>query len=143
MPKIEISHIIKAPRAKVWEVVSDPEATLKWDKNRISVEVHSREGNTIITTHTSILGGQETKNKDKWTLYPPEKIETESLEGPADVKGIQLFEEVPEGTKVTFSYDVSFKGVIGQVIGRFLAGPKLREFADDAIEGLTQYIEAQ
>jgi carbon monoxide dehydrogenase subunit G len=143
MPKIEISHIIKAPRAKVWEVVSDPEAAPKYDKNTISIEVHSREGNTIIMTRTSILGGQETKTKDKWTLYPQEKIETESLEGPADVKGIQLFEEVSEGTKATLAYDISFKGIIGKTMGRLLAGPKLQEFADDAIESMAKYIEAQ
>jgi carbon monoxide dehydrogenase subunit G len=143
MPKMEISRIIKAPRAKVWEIVSDPETALKYDKNTKSIEVHSREGNTIIITRTTIIGGQETKSKEKWTLYPQEKIETETLEGPADLKGFQLFEEVPEGTKTTAAYDISFKGIIGKILGRILAGPKLREFADEAIEGMAQYIEAQ
>ena len=95
-------------------MVSDPEARPKYDKSVKSIEVLSREGNTVISTHVGIVRGQETKGKDKWTLYPQEKIETESLEGcPADVKGVQLFEEVPEGTKVTLAYDVSFKGIIG------------------------------
>jgi carbon monoxide dehydrogenase subunit G len=143
MPKIEISRIIKAPRAKVWEIVSDPETELKYDKNTKSIEVHSREGNTIIITRTSIIGGRETKLKEKWTLYPQEKIETETLEGPVVVKGFQLFEEVPEGTKTTVAYDISFKGIIGKILGRILAGPKLREFADEAMEGMAQYIEAQ
>ena len=143
IPKIEISKIIKAPRAKVWEVISDPEAMPKYDKNVKSVEVHSREGNTVIKTHISIVRGQETKIKEKWTLYPQEKIETETLEGPADMKGLQLFEEVPEGTKVTFVMDISFKGIIGKTLGRLLAGPKLREFADEYIESLAKYIEAQ
>ena len=143
MPKIEISKIIKAPRAKVWETVSDPEARPKYDKNMKSSEVSSREGNTLIETHTSIIRGQETGGKNKWTLYPQEKIETESLEGPADVKGVWLFEEVSEGTKTTIVYDVSFKGVIGKILGRLLAGSKLREFADEYIESMAKYIEAQ
>ena len=142
MPKMEISKIIKAPRAKVWETASDPETRPKYDKNMKSIEVLSREGNTVISTHTSIVRGQETKAKDKWTLYPQEKIETESLDGPADVKGVQLFEEVPEGTKVTLSYDINFKGIIGKTLGRLLAGPKLREFADEYIESMAKYIEA-
>ncbi len=140
---MEISKIIKAPRSKVWETASDPETRPNYDKNMKSIEVLSREGNTVISTHTSIVRGQETKAKDKWTLYPQEKIETESLDGPADVKGVQLFEDVPEGTKVTLSYDINFKGIIGKTLGRLLAGPKLREFADEHIESMAKYIEAQ
>jgi uncharacterized membrane protein len=119
MPNVEISKVIKAPRTKVWEAISDPETMPKWDVNTKSAKV------------------------ERWTYYPQERIETETLEGSqVDVKGFQLYEEVPEGTKVTLSYDIGFKGIVGQTLGRLLAGPKLRAFIEETIEGMAKYSEA-
>jgi uncharacterized membrane protein len=143
IPKVEISKIIKAPRTKVWEAISDPETMPKWDVNTKSAQVLSREGNTVIMTHTTVTGGTEAEIKERWTYYPQERIETETLEGSqVDVKGFQLYEEVPEGTKVTLSYDIGFKGIVGQTLGRLLAGPKLRAFIEETIEGMAKYSEA-
>jgi uncharacterized membrane protein len=143
MPKVEISKIIKAPRTKVWEAISDPETMPKWDVNTKSAKVLSREGNTVIMTHTTVTGGTEAEIKERWTYYPQERIETETLEGSqVDVKGFQLYEEVPDGTKVTLSYDIGFKGIVGQTLGRLLAGPKLRAFIEETIEGMAKYSEA-
>jgi uncharacterized membrane protein len=143
MPKVEISKIIKAPRAKVWEAISDPETMPKWDVNTKSAKVLSREGNTVIMTHITVTGGTEAEIKERWTYYPQERIETETLEGSqVDVKGFQLYEEVPDGTKVTLSYDIGFKGIVGQTLGRLLAGPKLRAFIEETIEGMAKYSEA-
>jgi uncharacterized protein YndB with AHSA1/START domain len=143
LPVIEASRVIKAPRAKVWAVFTDPENQLKWDPEGIkSVKILERKGNTVSWEGRHIMGGREVTLTHKYTLYPTERIE-EVLEGPAVSRGGFKFEEVPEGTKMTLSYDISFKGVIGRIIGRLLVGPKLGEYADQILENLAKYIEAQ
>ena len=133
----------KAPRAEAWAVFTDPESQLKWDPEGIkTVKVLERKGNTISWEGRHIMGGREVTLTHNYTLYPTEKIE-EVLEGPADGRGEFKFEEVPEGTKMTISYDISFKGVLGRIIGRLLVGPKLKEYADQILENFAKYIEAQ
>jgi len=80
---------------------------------------------------------------ETWTLHPPEKIEIEILEGPVRGRTIQTYEEVPEGTKVTWSSDISFKGVLGKILGRLLVGSKLEESSAHTLEELEKYIETR
>jgi len=141
--KVEVSRVIKAPRKKVWEVVSDPTSLPKFIPDIKSVEVLSRVGNTITYKTTSIMGGREVKMTQKYTLHPPERMEEEILEGPIDMRVTTILEEVPEGTKYTRSGDVSFKGVLGRILGRLFAGSKLQEGAEETTDKMAKYIEAQ
>jgi len=137
-----MSKVIKAPREKVFDVVATPESMLEWWPGAESVEVLSREGNTIIVKGTGTMEGREFTMTEKWTLYPPEKIELELLEGPFYFSTIQTFEEVPEGTKLTWSSDISFKGVVGKILSLF-AGSKLKDFSAQTLDELAKYVEAQ
>lgn len=131
LPKVEVSRVIKAPRGKVWEVAADPESMLKWWPGAKSIDILSREGNIITVRGTGIEAGREVTMTETWTLHlcmhAPEKIEIEILEGPARGRTIQTYEEIHEGTKVTWSSDISFKGVLGKILGRLLVGSKLQE----------------
>ncbi|MDH5390305.1 MAG: SRPBCC family protein [Candidatus Bathyarchaeota archaeon] len=143
MPEVEVSRVIKAPRGKVWEVVADPESMLEWWPGSESVDVLSREGNTITVRGTGTEAGRKVTMTEKWTLHPPEKIEIEILEGPVRGRTIQTYQEVPEGTKVTWSSDISFKGVLGKILGRLFVGSKLQDSTAQTLEELAKYIEAQ
>jgi len=48
LPKVEVSRVMKVPREKVWEVAADPESMLEWWPGSESVDILSREGNTLI-----------------------------------------------------------------------------------------------
>jgi len=141
LPKAEVSRVIKAPREKVWEVAANPESMLEWWPGTKSIDVLSREGNTIKIRATGTQGGREVTMTETWTLHPPEKIEQEILEGPIVGTGIQTYEEVPEGTKVTWFSDIKFKGVLGGVMGKLLWS-KAKDSLGQPLEDLARYIEA-
>ena len=142
LPKVEVSRVIRAPRGKVWEVAANPELMTEWWPGGGSVEILSREGNTITIRGTQTQGGREVSMTEKWTLHPPEKIEIEFLEGPIRGKSIETFEEVSEGTKVNWSSDIRFKGVLGSVMGRLLWS-RFKGSIGQPLENLAKYIEAQ
>jgi len=142
LPKVVVSRVIKAPRGKVWEVAANPESMLKWWPGSKSVDILSREGNTITIRGTGTEAGREVTMTEKWTLHPPEKIELEILEGPILGSVIQTYEEAPEGTKVTWSSDIRFKGVLGKILAK-LIGSKVQEHAAQPLENLARYIESQ
>jgi len=145
LPKVEDSRLIKAPRAKVWEVAANPETMLKWWPGSKSVEILSREGNTMTIRGVGSAGGKEVTMTERWTLHPPEKIETEIFEGPILGKSIQTFEEVPGGTKVVWSSDMKFKGVLGAIMGR-LFWFKIKDSMTgekSPLVNMAKYIEAQ
>ena len=143
MPKLEASRVIKASRDKVWEVASDPESSLKFDPDTKSVKIIKREGNTVTASTTMMMGGRETTMTEKWTYHPKQRMESEILDGPLVGTGFQTLEEVPGGIKLTMHYDVSFKGVLGKVLGTLFAGSKLKEFAEEFLSKMAKYIEAQ
>ena len=143
MPKVEVSRVMKVPREKVWEVAADPESMLEWWPGSESVDILSREGNTLTVRGTGIEAGRKVTMTETWTLHPPEKIEIEILEGPVRGRTIQTYEEVPEGTKVTWSSDISFKGVLGKILGRLLVGSKLEESSAHTLQELEKYIETR
>jgi len=115
---------------------------LEWWPGTKSIDVLSREGNTITIRATGTQGGKEVTMTETWTLHPPEKIEQEILEGPIVGTGIQTYEEVPEGTKVTWFSDINFKGVLGSVMGKLLWS-RAKDSLGQPLEDLARYIEAQ
>jgi hypothetical protein len=98
---------------------------LEWWPGSESVDILSREGNAITVRGSGTESGRKVTMTEKWTLHPPEKIEQEFLEGPVRGRTIQTYEEVAEGTKVIWSYDIIFKGVLGKILGRLFVGSKL------------------
>jgi len=142
LPKVVDCRVIKAPREKVWEVAANPESMLKWWPGSKSVEILSREGNTMTVRGVGTMGNKEVTMTEKWTLHPQEKIETDIFEGPALGSSVQTFEEVPEGTKVVWSSDVKFKGILGSVLGRLL-WLKIKGSVGEPLQNMAKYIEAQ
>ena len=143
MPKVEISRVIKAPREKVWEVAANPKTMLEWWPGSESVEILGREGNTLTVRGVGTMEGRRSTMTETWTLYPPEKIEQEIFEGPIRGRSVQTYEEVPEGTKVTWSSDISFKGIMGKIFGSLLVGSKLQDSFAHILEELAKYIETK
>ena len=118
------SWIIRAPREKVYRIMSDFEnmpkyfpavaqsiRVIKRDGNKLSMEAKAKTFGRIISVH------METK------LCPPFGYTSDNKSG-VGTSGHEefLMEEVPEGTKINYSYDVEFKNPIFRVFGRPLIG---------------------
>ncbi len=56
---------------KIWEAISNPETMPEWDTSTKPAEVLSRDGNTVMMTHTTVMEGTETAIKEKWTRARP------------------------------------------------------------------------
>jgi hypothetical protein len=104
----EASLIVKAPRGKVYSVYTDFAASPRWSKQKDAVSTSRTEGNTV---YLEIVGASgEAKRTRVMMLFPPERVESESETRFTHTKSEVRFEEAAEGTKVTASLDVQFKG---------------------------------
>ncbi|MEO7689219.1 MAG: SRPBCC family protein [Sphingomonas sp.] len=121
---MQVSRIIKAPRAKLYAACLDPEMLARWRApDRMSGVVHSFDAHIGGTYRMSLIykaskrgAGKTSNDTDSFTgrfveLVPDEKI-VESIafesDDPAYAGTMSLttsFEEVPGGTNVTMKFD--------------------------------------
>ena len=104
----EVSHVVKVPRDKTYAAYTDFEGTPRWSKQAAAVTVSRREGNTVYLEGARRGSGRRTSSKMR--LFPPERVESEGEARLTRTKRVVRFDEVPEGTKITASLDVEFKG---------------------------------
>ncbi len=112
MVKVSSSRIIKAPKPRVWALLADIENWPNWApsnaKNRvISHPIVSKEGNVIVCDEHEQAGLFRARHRDRYTLYPDERLDEEIIQGDF-VGGISLtLKSVPEGTLAHVDADVS------------------------------------
>lgn len=109
----EVSIVVRVPRSKAYSIYTDFEATPKWSKQLRAVSA-SRRGDTVYLESTSAEGGR--KSFRELMLFPQERVESEGETRFTRTKSVVRFDEVAEGTKVTASLDVNFKGHWGWVL---------------------------
>jgi uncharacterized membrane protein len=107
---VEVSHVVKAPREKVYAAYADFEAWPKWSRQATVVRVVGREGGTVSIESETVSDGRPRIAVAKLTLSPPEGVETERETRLTRARRTVRFEEVPEGTKVTAVLDFRVKG---------------------------------
>lgn len=73
-----------------------------------------REGDTVYLESTQAEGGR--KAVAEMRLFPPDRVESEGETRFTRTKRVVKFEQAPEGTNVTASLDVQFKGRWGWVL---------------------------
>jgi len=133
----EVSYVVKAPREKVYAAYTNFEAWSRWSKATTAIMAVRREGGTVTIESGTVSGGSQRNTVAKFTLSPPEGVETEGETRLTRTRRIVRFEDVPEGTKVTAMLDVRVRGVWGLVFK-----PRGKAEAEaSALEGLRSFAE--
>lgn len=111
----EGSRVIRAPKRVVWELLTNMEDWPKWvfsDGFRVlSHNVISVKGNTMIVDELSEVDGKKIWSRDKYVLYPEERVEESFIEGPMRGRMIFTLEEVDGGTKISILTEIGFIGM--------------------------------
>lgn len=106
--RYEVSCVVKVPRDKVYSAYTDFEAAPRWSKQAGAVTASRREGNAISLENPPRENGRRAVAGVK--LSPPERVESEGETRFTRTRRVVRFEQVPEGTRVTASLEVEFKG---------------------------------
>lgn len=147
MVRMSVSKKIRAPLDLVWDTLADleswPSLAAQNAKNRvISHRILSREGNVIVCDEYEQAGWLKARHRDKYILYPNERLEEEIITG--DFAGgiaIQL-KAIPEGTLVEVDANISPKRLWLRILGIFLDGETmLSQFWHDLLSQLASVTE--
>ena len=109
----EVSLTIRAPRDKTYAAYTDFESVPKWSGGAKSVTVLERQGNTVRLENVSAGGGKSVR---EMKLFPPQRVEYGGETRVTKTLSAVKFRVVPDGTEVTASLDVEFKGRWGWIM---------------------------
>jgi uncharacterized membrane protein len=138
---VEVSHVVKAQREKVYAAYTDFEAWPKWSRRSTAVRVVGREGDTVNIESETMSGERPRIAMAKLKLSPPEGVETEGETRFTRTRRTVRFEDVPGGTKVTAVLDVQVKGRWASIFvprGVDEAEPSARE----GLRSFAEYVES-
>jgi hypothetical protein len=128
----EVSLIVKVPRGKAYSAYTDFGSASKWSKAK-DVRVSDRQGDVV---HLQSGGGTRTMR-----LFPQERVESTQESRLAKTRSVVRFEDVPEGTKVTASLDVDFKGRWG-LLFKTQPKPAAESSALEELRAFASYAES-
>ena len=129
----EVSLIVRVPRDKAYSIYTDFEAAPRWSGQKQGASVARREGNLVYLEGASAGTGRRVLKEIR--LFPPERVESEGETRFTRTRSTVRFEEVMEGTKVTASLEVQFKGRWGWI----LRTRGKAESESSAMEGLVSF----
>ncbi len=110
----EVSLVAKVPRDRAYSAYTDFEAMPKWSKQTKAVTTSKRGEGVVYLESVSAVGGRRITREVN--LFPPQRVESEGETRFTRTKSVVKFEEVSEGTRVTASLDIKFKGRWGWVL---------------------------
>ncbi len=118
------SWIIKASREKVYGIMSDFENMPKYfPKVAQSLQITKRDGDNLTIKAKAKTFGRMIDVDMQTRLRPPIGYisDNKSAIGTAGHEEFMM-EEIPEGTKINYTYDVELKNPIFRIFGKFLIG---------------------
>jgi hypothetical protein len=108
----------------------------------ISHKILSREGNVAICEEDEIAGGFRAKHKDRYVFHPKDKLEEEIIEGPVSGGFSLTLEDVPEGTRLNWSFWLTPKILKYKIVGLFNGKNVVQGICDEYTRQLADYAEA-
>jgi uncharacterized membrane protein len=142
--RYKASVVVKATLEATYRAYADFESMPKWSKQVSAVRILEKEGDTIQLEVETVPGRGTRKVTSELRLHPPGRVESAGETRFTRTERTVSFVEVPEGTKVTASLDVSMKGKWGWILrahgkadAESSAMEELASFAN-YVEGLAQ-----
>ncbi|HEY8449204.1 MAG TPA: aromatase/cyclase [Bacillota bacterium] len=144
MPLVEVSRVIRGPRAAVYELVRNMERFPEFMDDVLSVKVLEREGNATITEWVTQLEGRRLRWKERDEFDDANyRIRYRQTEG--DLKkfeGEWILEAVPEGTRVTLTIDFELGIPMFAALLEPIAKVKLRQNVEAMLAAIQQQVES-
>lgn len=125
---IEESVIVAAPAAEVWERLADLEDHASWMADAESVEFlgESRQGPGTRIKVTTGVGPFRVDDIMEFGDWDPPRSMAVSHVGRVAGSGVFRLEDVPAGTRLVWTEDLSFPWYMGGPLGLTIAKPILR-----------------
>ena len=134
MPKFKFVKTVDVDRDKIFKVITDFENLVKiFPKYFKSLKIISKSGNvTKLEEELEFLGKKLSVTVDH-VVEEPDKHTVIMLDGPGkDTRFKEIFEKVPEGTKITVDVDLVLNGKF-KVMG-FFAKKKIKNKMSQALD---------
>jgi carbon monoxide dehydrogenase subunit G len=137
------SWIIKAPRLKIYEIISDFENAPKYFPSvSHSMKIHEKKGNHLIIEATTKTLGMKFKVRMKTELLPPYGFKSINESGLAIEDETFSMEEVPEGTEINYTNHVEIKNNFSKPFSSLIIGkPALKFWEREYINKLRTILE--
>jgi uncharacterized protein YndB with AHSA1/START domain len=129
------SWVIKAPREEVYRIMSDFENMPKYfPKIAQSLHILKRDGNNLIIEAKAKTFGRIFSVQMETQLRPPIGYVSDN-KSDVGTSGHEefLMEEISEGTRINYYYDVELKNPILRFLGGFLIGWYAMRFWEHAV----------
>jgi uncharacterized protein YndB with AHSA1/START domain len=129
------SWVIKAPRAEVYRIMSDFENMPQYfPKVAQSLQILKRNGNNLTIEAKAKTFGRIISVQMETQLRPPMGYvsDNKSAIGTSGHEEF-LMEEIPEGTRINYTYDVEIKNPVFRFFGGFLIGWYAMRFWEHAV----------
>jgi hypothetical protein len=132
---LQKSWVINAPREEVYKIMSDFENMPKYfPKVAQSLHILKRNGNNLVIEAKAKTFGRIISVRMKTQLRPPIGYvsDNKSAIGTSGHEEF-LMEEIPEGTRINYSYNIELKNPIFRILGGFLIGWYAMRFWEHAV----------
>jgi uncharacterized protein YndB with AHSA1/START domain len=140
--RTEYSQLVKAPRDRVFQALTDYEAIPTWDRIMFKrVTVTERGPNTARLDAEVRFMGMTMKRTERHVLTPPEKIEVDGSVRDAINTTVWTLQTVPEGTILTAELEIQFKGLLKLL--QPVAERQMRAVLPEWMRAFARYVEAK
>lgn len=128
------SWIIKAPREEIYKIMSDFENMPKYfPEVAESLKIIKREGNNLEIDAKAKTFGKTVLVKMKTQLKPPFGYISDNVNINSRGHEEFLMEEIEEGTRINYTYDVELNNPVFKFFGKFLIGWYAMRFWERAV----------
>ncbi|MCL4355101.1 MAG: SRPBCC family protein [Nitrososphaerota archaeon] len=134
--RFEASVVVRAAHEKVYSAYTDFGAAPKWS-SQAKAAVVSADGN-LVRLETE---GNGRKVIREMRLFPPERVESEWETRFTRASSVVKFEDLQEGTRVTATLDIRFKGHWGWIL-RTRGKADAESSAAQELNSFARYVEA-